>query len=70
MSESEKGTRRTDNSQGSRKCSPLEVTRMTKQREKQRSQDWRKEMEGVTPEQLAKALLRPIGQTKAKGSAP
>ena len=34
-------------------------------------QDWRKDVEGATPEQLVKALLRPIGRGKAKkGSAP
>ena len=31
-----------------------------------RTQDWRKEMEGATPEKLAKALLRPIGRGKTK----
>ena len=30
-----------------------------------RSQDWRKDMEGLTPEQPAKALPRPIGRGKA-----
>ena len=37
---------------------------MTRQKRKQRFQDWRKDMQGATPEQLAKALLRPIGRTK------
>ena len=26
--------------------------------------DWRKELQGATPEKLARALLRPIGKTK------
>lgn len=38
---------------------------MTKQKKKQRFQNWRKDMQGATPEQLAKALLRPIERTKA-----
>ena len=29
-----------------------------------RTKDWRQDLEGATPEQLAKALLRPIGKTK------
>ena len=29
-------------------------------------QDWRKDMEGATPEQLAKALLRPIGKNPSR----
>ena len=41
---------------------------MTKQKKKQRSQDWRKDMQGVTPEQPAKALLRPIGRGEKRGT--
>ena len=35
-----------------------------------KGQDWRKDMEGVTPEQLAKALLRPIGKTTKNQGEP
>ena len=33
-----------------------------------KTQDWRKFMEGATPEKLAKALLRPVRKTKNEGS--
>ncbi|MDE0125705.1 MAG: hypothetical protein OXN97_14110 [Bryobacterales bacterium] len=34
-----------------------------------KAQDWRKDMQGATPEQLAKALLRPIGRGKAEDNS-
>ena len=39
------------------------------------SQDWRKDLQGATPEKLARALLRPVRQTKTnrpskEGHAP
>ena len=32
--------------------------------------DWRKDMQGATPEKLARALLRPVGKNRNLASHP
>ena len=48
---------------------------MSDKRDGNTTRDWRKEMQGATPEKLARALLRPVRQTKTnrpskEGPAP
>jgi hypothetical protein len=46
---------------------PKGVERMPKKTTAEASaKDWRKEMQGATPERLAKALLRPVKEPRRK----
>ena len=42
---------------------------MTRQEKKQRSQDWRKDLQGATPEKLAKGAAEAGGQDPAPAQA-